>query len=254
MSGPIRLVLLDIDGCLTAGEARPWDFRVLEFIAGLNRRAREDPGQFAVTLCTGRAQPYVEAITQAIDGHMPAICENGGGLYFPDGYRFAQHPALTVEMSETLAEIRVILRGELVARGIAKVQPGKEVSLTLYPARAGIGFPELAALAERALDGRLNGYRVHASVTTVEILPPGIDKGAGAEWLARETGIPLSAMAGIGDAPSDLSYLRRCAYSATTANACAEVKQSVQYVSPYPDSRGTRDILERWMTFHAAHG
>jgi HAD superfamily hydrolase (TIGR01484 family) len=246
VSQPLRLVLLDIDGCLIAGEARPWNFRVMEFIAQLNRRAREDEDQFAVTLCTGRPEPYVEAIVQAIDGYLPAIYENGGGLYFPAGYRFAEHPALTPEMSEALAEIRHILRRELVQRGIAQFQPGKEVSLTLYPARADIGFAQLAEMARRALDGKLNGYSVHASLTTVEILPPGIDKGAGAEWLARETGIALSEMAGIGDAPSDLAYLRKCAVSATTANAPDLVKRAVHYVSPHTDSLGTQDILERW--------
>ncbi len=244
---PIRLVLLDIDGCLIAGEAKPWNFRVMEFVAELNRNAREDAGQFAVTLCTGRQQPYVEAIMQAIDSSMPAIYENGGGLYFPSPYRFAQNPSITDAMSETLVQMRRMLRRELVQRGIAYIQPGKEVSLTLYPARTDITFPQLAELAERALDGQLHGYTIHASVTSVEILPPGIDKGVGAEWLSRETDIPLSQMAGIGDAPSDLAYLLKCGYSATTANAPELVKRAVQYVSPYLDSLGTQDILRRWM-------
>lgn len=243
----IRLVMLDIDGCLIAGEAKPWNFRVMEFIAQLNQRARKDQSQFAVTLCTGRQEPYVEAIMQAIDGHMPAIYENGGGLYFPAAYRFAENPPITAEMRVTLCEIRRILEREIVATGVGQFQPGKEVSLTLYPARSDVTFPQLAELAERALDGKLNGYTVHASVTSVEILPQGIDKGAGLSWLSRETGIPLAQMAGIGDAPSDLSYLRQVGYSATTANARAEVKAAVQYVSPYPDSLGTLDILQHWL-------
>ena len=249
---PIRLVLLDVDGCLIAGEAKPWNFGVMEFIAQSNRRAREDPSQFAVTLCTGRQEPYVEAIMQAIDGHLPAIYENGGGLYFPAPYRFAVNPTFTPQMHESLVEIRHRLGRELVQRGLAQIQPGKEVSVTLYPARADIGFPQLAELAGRALDGMLNGFSIHVSLTTVEILPPGIDKGAGAEWLAQETGIALADMAGIGDAPADLAYLRKCGASATTANAPDAVKRAVQYVSPYPDSLGTQDILQRWMDRTAA--
>ncbi|MEP7198275.1 MAG: HAD hydrolase family protein, partial [Chloroflexota bacterium] len=198
----IRLVALDIDGCLTAGEAKPFDFEALAFIAALNRRARVDAAQFAVTLCTGRPEPYVEALTQAIDGFMPAIFENGGGLYFPSPYRFAFNPAITPPMRATLADIRSVLQRELVATGIAQFQPGKEVTATLYPSRADVSLAQLATMARAAVGDRLDGYAIFASVSCVEIMPKGIDKGAALEWLSQETGIALSEMAGIGDAPA----------------------------------------------------
>jgi hydroxymethylpyrimidine pyrophosphatase-like HAD family hydrolase len=84
-------------------------------------------------------------------------------------------------------------------------------------------------------------------VSSVEILPPGIDKGVGAEWLAQEIEIPLEQFGGIGDAHSDLKFLQRVAYSAAPANARDEVKANVHYVSPYENARGVRDILERWL-------
>ncbi|MBI3734336.1 MAG: HAD family phosphatase [Chloroflexi bacterium] len=244
---PVRLVVLDIDGCLTPGEAKPWSLEAMDFIARLNRRARVDPPQFAVTLCTGRQEPYVEAIMQAIDAHMPAIYENGGGLYFPDRYHFAENPSFTPDMRVALDDIRMILRRALVEPGIGQFQPGKEVTLTLYPANAGITLGQLAELAARALDGRSSGFTVTASVSSVEILPDGIDKGAGVEWLSREIGIPLDNMAGIGDAPSDLSFLRKVGASAAPSNAHRAVKSAVQYVSPYDNGHGTMDILKRWM-------
>lgn len=219
----------------------------MEFIAQLNERARADPQQFAVTLCTGRQEPYVEALMQAIDAHMPAIYENGGGLYFPSGYRFLENPDITPQMRASLGKIRRVLLREIVATGLGRFQPGKEVSLTLYPARPALTFEQLAELARRALAEKLDGYSILASVSTVEILPQGIDKGAGVEWLSREIGIPLAQMGGIGDAPSDLSYLRKVGYSATTANAQDMVKGAVGYVSPYEDSLGTFDILRHWL-------
>ncbi len=242
----IRLVVVDIDGCLTPGEAQPWDFEVLRFVADLNRRARSDPAQFAVTLCTGRQEPYVEAMVQAIDGYLPAIYENGCGLYFPQPYRFREHPDLTTEQLATLDHIRRTLRNTLVAQGVAQLQPGKELTATLYPARADISLPQLAQEARRVLADAAPGYTVHAAVSSVEILPDGIDKGAGVRWLARELHLELDEMGGIGDAPGDLTFLTRVGHSAAPANATEEVRRAVQYVSPLANGRGVVDILTRW--------
>jgi HAD superfamily hydrolase (TIGR01484 family) len=246
LSNHIRLVVVDIDGCLTPGEAQPWDFSVLQFVAELNRRARADARQFAVTLCTGRQEPYVEAMMQAIDAHAPGVYENGGGLYFPMQYRFVENPAITPARRAKLAKVREILAKEIVETGIGQFQPGKEVSLTLYPARAGVTFEQLADVARRALDGNIRGLTIMPLVTSVDIVLDGIDKGAGVEWLARETGIPLAHIAGIGDSSGDLPFLRRVGSSAAPANATDDVRRAAQYVSPFENGRGVVDILSRW--------
>jgi hydroxymethylpyrimidine pyrophosphatase-like HAD family hydrolase len=90
------------------------------------------------------------------------------------------------------------------------------------------------------------GFAVFASVSSVEILADGIDKGAGVEWLARETGIALSEMGGIGDGPGDLAFMRRVGCSAAPANAAETVRREAQYVSSLEDSRAVVDILTRW--------
>lgn len=243
----LQVVVADIDGCLTPGEGRPWNFDVLRYVANLNQRARSGAAPFGVTLCTGRQEPYVEAMLQAIDGHLPAIYENGGGLYFPQAYRFAAHPAITPETLRHLADIRRVLQDEMIDRGLAQIQPGKELSITLYPGRQKLALVEIADHARTVLGDTLNGFSLYASVSSVEILPPGIDKGAGIEWLAREIDIPLSHFGGIGDAPADLTFLKRTAYSAAPANATVDVQAGVQYTSPYNDAHGVRDILEQWL-------
>lgn len=247
MIQPLRLVVADIDGCLTPGETAPWDFDVLRYVAELNRRARRGDAPFAITLCTGRQQPYVEAMMQAIDGFLPAVYENGAGLYFPLPYKILEHPAITPGARVRRREIKTVLSKELVEPGIAFFQPGKELTLTLYPARTGISLPSIADRARQALQGLLDEFSLYASVSAVEILPPGIDKGAGVEWLAREIGTPLTQFGGIGDAPADLTFLKRVAYSAAPANASHEVQSSVQFVSQYNDARGVREILEHWL-------
>lgn len=243
----MKVAVIDVDGCLTPGEAQPWDFDVLRYVRELNHHARMGELPFGVTLITGRQEPYVEAMMQAIDGYLPAIYENGGGLYFPKPYRFVEHPLFTPQLRAQRQAIENVLRRDLVEPGIAQIQPGKEVTLTLYPARAGVTFTQIVHTARQALGVQLEGFSLYASVSSVEILPPGVDKGAGLEWLAREIGVPLTEIGGIGDANPDLLYLNRVAHSAAPANATDQVKASVHYVSPESNGRGVRDILQRWL-------
>lgn len=242
----LRLVVIDIDGCLTPGEGQPWNFEVLEYIAQLNWRARKDSSRLAITLCTGRQEPYVEVLMQAIDAHLPGIYENGGGLYFPREYRFVENPLITPAMREALADIKATLRRNIVEAGLGYFQPGKEVSLTIYPVDK-VSVHELYLAVAKALETYDTGYIAQKSVSCVDVVPRGIDKAAGVRWLSRETGIPLGQMGGIGDSASDLGFLDLLGCSAAPANAAAEVRARVDYVSPYDNGDGVVDILSRWM-------
>jgi len=245
LDNPVRLVVVDVDGCLTPGEAQPWNFEALSYVAQLNREARHNLQMPAITLCTGRQEPYVEVLMQAIDAHLPAIYENGGGLYFPQEYRFAESPLITPEMREVLSEVKAALRREVVETGRGYFQPGKEVSLTLYPTNR-TTVHELYRIAIEVLTAHQAHYTAQASVSCVDILPQGVDKGSGVKWLSDETGTPLAQIGGIGDSTSDLKFLRLVGHSAAPANATDEVKAAVDYVSPYEDGDGVVDILRRW--------
>ncbi|MBI3913646.1 MAG: hypothetical protein HY327_05605, partial [Chloroflexi bacterium] len=170
----LKLVLVDIDGCLTPGEAKPWDFEVMQFVADLNRHARRDAKQFAVTLCTGRAEPYVEALMQAIDAHMPAIYEHGAGMYFPTAYQFREHPSIDRAKHAKIAKMRKILARKVVEKGLGQFQPGKLTCLTLYP-REGVSLEQLDAATRRAVNGNMEGFFFNGSLSCVEIMPQGID-------------------------------------------------------------------------------
>lgn len=240
------MVVVDVDGCLTPGEGRPWNFEALKYIAQLNRRAQEDPTQLAITLCTGRQEPYVEVLMQAIDAHLPGIYENGGGLYFPRHYRFMENPLITAEMRKALAGIKVALQHQIVEGGLGYFQPGKEVSLTIYPLDQ-VSVHQLYLATVKVLETYNAGYIAQESVSCVDVIPKGIDKAAGVRWLSGETGIPLDQIGGIGDSTSDLKFLSIVGRSAAPANATDEVKAKVDYVSPYENGDGVVDILRRWV-------
>lgn len=241
----IDLAVVDIDGCLTPGVAKDWNWEALQAILDLNRRARHGEQGMAVTLCTGRQQPYVEAMMQAIGARVPGIYENGCGLYFPETYGVTHHPLITTQKRQALAEARASLHRAVVAPGLGFFQPGREFSLSVFPSPP-IDVGELRWIITKALHASITPLTIQNSAACVDITPEGIDKGLGLRWLAQAMDIPLERIGGIGDSASDLRFLHLVGKSAAPANAMAEVKARVDYVSPYEDGDGVVDILNRW--------
>jgi HAD superfamily hydrolase (TIGR01484 family) len=239
----VRLILLDIDGCLTPGEASPLNFPVLQKLQQANRRAAEDPTVPGLTLCTGRPEPYVELMTQAIGGYLPAIWENGAGLYLPAEYRFKLHPLLDGRRLEAFEQARVMVAEALIRPGLARPQPGKEVSISLYPAE-GSSIDEVYEVAGRALRPLSGHYWVQTGLTCVEVLPEGIHKGSGVRWLLEELQLAPEQVLGVGDSPGDLQIFEVTGLGATPANGDPAVEAVVDYVSPRESSEGVLDIVD----------
>lgn len=241
----MNLIVLDVDGVLSVGEAHPFELRLLERLARLNHAARSDPAVPAVTLNTGRPSPYVEAVMQMIGGWQPALYESGAGLYLPLGYQFKTNPALTPGHMALLRQAIELLDRSLVAPGRAYWQPGKVVCHSLL-AEPPLTTAELLVEVEALVAQLPDRIAVSRAGITINIHPAGINKGTGLEWLAGVTGVAPAAMAGVGDSPADLDFLRLVGYAAAPANARDEVKAAVAYVSPRPDAAGLLDILDHW--------
>ena len=249
--GVVRLILLDIDGCLTPGEASPLNFPVLQKLQRFNQRAAEDASVPGLTLCTGRPEPYVELMTQAIGGYLPAIWENGAGLYLPAAYRFKLHPLLDGRRLEAFEQARSLVAEAVIRPGLARPQPGKEVSISLYPTE-GSSIDEVYEVAGQALRPLAGRYWVQTGLTCVEVLPEGIHKGSGVCWLLEELRLTPDQVLGVGDSPGDLEIFDVLALGATPANGAAEVKAAADYVAPRNSSEGVLDILEWCIARNAA--
>jgi hydroxymethylpyrimidine pyrophosphatase-like HAD family hydrolase len=240
--GLIRLALVDIDGCLTPGEASPLDFDLFADLQTVNRRATDDATVPALALCSGRAEPYVELMAQALGCFLPAIWENGAGLYFPVDYRFQLSPLLDAQRLEAFEQARRIVADVLVRPGLARPQPGKEVSISLYPTEQS-SLERVEKIARRALEPLADRYWVQGGLTCVEVLPDGIHKGSGARWLLDEVGlVPQQALA-IGDGPGDLVFFQVAGLAATPANGAPEVQAAADYVAPREFGQGVLDII-----------
>ncbi|HET7030546.1 MAG TPA: HAD hydrolase family protein [Candidatus Limnocylindrales bacterium] len=241
MTRPLtRLVLADVDGCLTGGEGRSLDLEVLAEIAALNERSRSDPTVPAISLCTGRPAPYLELLAQAIASYQPSIFENGCGLLFMEPYGFRAHPSLSADVIAAFRTGLDTLDATFVGAGRATWQPGKTYSATLYPTDGDVH--SLWSAARTALGDR---FYVDEGVLCINVMPAGIDKGVGVDWLCAEVGITPAEVAGVGDSTADLAFLDKVGFSAAPANATAGLRAAVDYVSSEPEGRGVVDIVER---------
>ena len=237
----IELIVLDIDGVVTDGESEPLDLGLLAELAKINRAARDSTDRPSVTFCTGRPAPYLEAMLQAIDGHLPGVYENGAGIFVPADYRFMTLPGLG-EYLDGFADVTSRLAETLIQDQIAYFQPGKHYSLTLFaydPSRTS----ELKDLTAQALGPLSERVDLVYSTSCLNILPRGVDKGKGLAHLAGMVEIPLQNTLGVGDSDVDLPFLRLVGHSAAPANANSNVKDLVEYVSSAETVDGVRDIF-----------
>jgi hydroxymethylpyrimidine pyrophosphatase-like HAD family hydrolase len=244
VTSPISLIVTDVDGCIGRGEGRAYDLDVIQQLAEMNRAARRGEPVPAVTLCTGRPGAYVDAVMQMLDGFVPAVFENGAGLYFSQGYRFAWNPIIPHSARKTILSVRALLEESIVDAGIGYFQPGKELALTLFP-WPGHTLAEVGAVAEQAFAGRDVPCSVEVGVTSVGIWLDGVNKGAGLRWLAEEVGVPLERIAAIGDDTGDIPFLNLAGFSAAPRNALPSVKAIVDYESPLEYGQGALDIIEK---------
>ncbi len=240
----IRLIVLDIDGVVTDGEAQPLDLDLLALLSSINQTARDDLKQPAITFCTGRPAPYLEVMLQAIDGHLPGVYENGAGIYFPADYQFTPLPGLG-EYLNGFAEITSRIEETLVQDKIVYFQPGKHYSLTIFPVDP-TRIQELKGLATEALGPLSEQVDLVYSTSCLNVLPRGVDKGKALAYLADRVDIPLANMLGVGDSDVDPPYLRLVGHSAAPSNANPEVRSMVDYVSTEATTDGVRDILSHF--------
>ncbi len=237
----IRLIVLDIDGVVSDGEAQPLDLRLFARLGAMNQVARENPERPSITFCTGRPSPYLEVMLQAIDGHLPGVYENGAGIYNPADYQFMPLPRIEQSLNG-FADVTLRLEETLVHDKIVYFQPGKQHSLTLFafdPERT----RELRDLTMQALGPLSEQVDLVYSTSCLNVLPRGVDKGKGIAFLADQIKVPVANMLGIGDSDVDLPFLKLVGHSAAPANANPEVRGLVDYVSTEATTDGVRDVL-----------
>ncbi|MFQ5570698.1 MAG: HAD hydrolase family protein [Rhodothermales bacterium] len=242
----INLFVSDIDGCLSE-PFRPFDRQRLQELAayaGAAGPVERESVLPAVSLCSGRAFPYVEALTQVLGLQVPVLFESGGGLYDPISGEVSWHPAFTADIEEAVEEVRRWMIRECIPGTSLAYDYGKRIQAGV----AGIDLDEVAAcvpVIEAFVARHFPALCVFHTPISIDVLSRSITKREGLLWLAERVGCPVDRMAYIGDTNGDLGALETVGYSFAPANAGKAVKRQVQRVTDGPLIEGVLESY-RW--------
>ena len=237
-------IICDIDGCLSPEHPRPTDLPSISTIAAWNARAREAGDVPALTLCTGRPQPFAEAVARMVGAfRLPIVCEGGVWLLEMDPYRWSMDPRIDDGHREIIREVERWALGQFEG---SFLETGKSGAVTVFHER---GPEYLETVVLPAVWTRINdeGWPLRASMTwtCVNIELEFISKASGIDRLLERTGLRSERLAGIGDTMSDLAIRERVAFFACPANADEKLKAHADFVSDKEEAEGVLDILER---------
>lgn len=242
---PPRLIVADVDGCLLPEESAAWD---TGDVADLVRvvRAINGGGRCAVTLCTGRPQPYVECLMKLLDIRVPAIAESGGIMYSLHDNAARLGPGVTRAGIARLRGLREHLETHVLDQVPgAVVQAGKEAQLSIYCAEPALldavqpaAVAYLAAHEGAALELTRSHYYLNIGIA-------GADKGTATSALMMQLGLAREDVVGVGDTEGDEALRRAVGWFACPANATDALRARADYVATAPGTRGFLEIVVR---------
>jgi hydroxymethylpyrimidine pyrophosphatase-like HAD family hydrolase len=236
-------VICDIDGCLGPESAAPVNAHALASIADWNRSAAAGDRP-VLTVCSGRPQPYAEAIVRVTaNDQVPCVCENGVWVYDPRDNRYLIDPRITTQDRAAVIAAQRWADEELLPQGVV-YQPGKTASMSLWHQDTAF----LMSLKPRIEEHfKREGWplRVSSTVAWINCDLAYVNKGTGLERLMQMCGFTTPRLAGIGDTLGDLLIRERVAYFGCPSNAVPELKAVADYVSPHAEIEGVLDILTR---------
>jgi HAD superfamily hydrolase (TIGR01484 family) len=252
---PIKLILADLDGTITADELKPLDCQGLGVLKRYNDLSRREGDRTfpPISLVTGRPHSYLEAFARFIGTPLPSLFESGCGIHLPGrplGREYIFHPVLAnPRISEALARFRAWADEELVLKRGAGVIIGKKYSLS-FAASDRCPVEELLDAARDMPPDLAPLFFVTRSVGVVDVTPRPIDKGFGLEWLLtylrddRGFDAGTANVVGVGDSYNDLPFLRKVGKACAVPAAAAAVRQEVDYVAARAAAEGVAEIAE----------
>jgi hydroxymethylpyrimidine pyrophosphatase-like HAD family hydrolase len=237
-------VICDIDGCLAPESSDPIDVGSLAKLAEHNRRAQERGDRPVVTVCSGRPEPFAEAICRLLANRtIPAIAENGVWLYHPADNGWDRDPTITAEHLRAVGEAARWVESELGPRGVV-MQPGKVASISLYHRDTEF----LKSLEPRVKEEfKRRGWPLRVSMTWFYINCDlaHVSKATALDRFMRSTGLTRDRLAGIGDTLGDTAIADKVAFFACPSNAVQGIKERAHYISPKAEAVAVVDIVER---------
>jgi hydroxymethylpyrimidine pyrophosphatase-like HAD family hydrolase len=192
-------------------------------LAALNRW--KEAGRKLI-MVTGRELPDLQKVfphTKIFDG---IVAENGALLYWPAS---GEKKALTTPPSPEFVQ-------HLRDRGVSPLSFGEAIVATQETYKGVV----LEVIEELGLK-----LKVILNKGALMILPTSVDKATGLTAAANAMGIPLTDIAGVGDAENDQVFLTLCGYSAAVGNALTFLKKQVHYVTKATHGAGVEELIDK---------
>ncbi len=237
-------IICDIDGCLGPESHAPLDAGALATLARHNVLACARADRPVLTLCSGRPQPFAEALCRVLaNDRVPCVAENGVWVYDPASNRFDMDPAILAEHLDAVHHAQRWVRATLGTRGVV-IQPGKTASMSLWHEDTPWLLAQVPMLREAfAREGW--PLRVSNTVAWINCDLAHVSKSTGLARVKAATSLTRERLMGIGDTLGDLAIREHVALFACPANADPALKAHADFVASAEQIRGVLEIVER---------
>ncbi len=106
-------------------------------------------------------------------------------------------------------------------------------------------IPAIGDVLRATFEGRAQIFRSHARF--IEVVPLGVDKGAGLSWLASHLGIAREEVLAAGDQENDVPMLEWAGTGVAMGNAPEHVQAVADWIAPSWEDDGVAVALERFV-------
>jgi Cof subfamily protein (haloacid dehalogenase superfamily) len=260
-----RLFVADIDGTLI-NAAREITPPVHAAVAAAQARG------VRVCLATGRIWPSARRFVEGLGADPPVILYNGAIVY--DFAHDEVWMRVTLPREQALDALRILRRHPAVQPHLYVDDriyvPRMSEATMIYQQKDNLSVeavgdlvdwlstdpmkiliigerPALEAVARDldALPYQIN--HVYSEISYLEILPPGIDKGAALRAVASHLGIMREEIIAAGDNLNDLAMIEYAGLGVAMGNAPEALRVRADFVAPSNNEHGLQEVIERFI-------
>ena len=261
---PIFAVLSDVDGTLVTKD-KVLTERAIQAVRGLRERG------IVFTICSSRSPRALRMLVEPLGLTMPMAAFNGGVIVLPDLSVLDERaipdyvlPAIVDGIQAHGLDVWLFTATDwfVLSRGGVRVDreaSTSQVEPTVVPTFDGVSGvvkivgvsddQDKVAACEAALQQTF-ATQVSAARSQpyyLDVTHPAANKGTVVERLARYMKIPMTAIATIGDQPTDVAMFRPSGLSVAMGNAHADVQRQATYVSTSHEDEGFANAVDQYI-------
>ncbi len=184
----------------------------------------------AVSICSGRAYPYVEAMSQLLHVQTPVLFEAGAGMFDPVSALTTWHPNFTESIRLEIDELRHYMEQMVSRKADLSIDYAKRSQAAMVGVPNG-SLDDARDELERFVATHHPGFIVFHTHISIDIVPSGLTKAEGMVWLAQTCGVDLEEMAFVGDTGGDVGALKTVGASFSPANGTPDARAAAHHAS-----------------------